>query len=586
MIDWIHPALFLIAGVLVLPLLPEKFKKIYLIALPALAILDILQMTPGVYGVYHLFGIDLVFGRVDKLSIVFTLIFSIMALIGAIYSLEMKKDGHHIAAFMYAGGSLGATFAGDLFTLFIFLELMTVGSVFLIWYRRTPAAIKAGYRYILVHATGGVLLLGGVVIHFVQTGSTDFSLLNQGTPGFYLILVGFMINAAVPPLHAWLPDAYPEATVPGAVFLSAFTTKTAVYCLARGFAGTEMLVWLGAIMALYGVIYAMLSNDIRRLLAYHIVSQVGYMVCGIGIGTEMAINGAVAHAFAHILYKSLLFMGAGSVLYMTGKSKMTDLGGIYKAMPITLALYMIAAFSIAGMPFFSGFVSKTMVIAAAGVDHRTAIWLLLVLVSTGTFLSTGLKLPYVTFFGKSKSEACKQAKDPPTSMLVAMGIGASLCFLIGIYPRALYDFLPYAVHFHPYTTEHVIGEFQLLLFAGVAYYVYHKSLVGHLAIALDTDWFYREGSKIFLWFARRPVSIYEKHVTQMYRTLGIRSTRAVADAGYWFDQNIVDGLVNGVAKIVNLWAAKMSAVQNGQVQQYAMAMAIGVAIILGIGFVL
>jgi len=534
MIDWIHPALFLIAGVLVLPLLPEKFKKIYLIALPALAILDILQMTPGVYGVYHLFGIDLVFGRVDKLSIVFTLIFSIMALIGAIYSLEMKKDGHHIAAFMYAGGSLGATFAGDLFTLFIFLELMTVGSVFLIWYRRTPEAIKAGYRYILVHATGGVLLLGGIVIHFVKTGSTDFSLLNQGTPGFYLILVGFMINAAVPPLHAWLPDAYPEATVPGAVFLSAFTTKTAVYCLARGFAGTEMLVWLGAIMALYGVIYAMLSNDIRRLLAYHIVSQVGYMVCGIGIGTEMAINGAVAHAFAHILYKSLLFMGAGSVLYMTGKSKMTDLGGIYKAMPITLVLYMIAAFSIAGMPFFSGFVSKTMVIAAAGV----------------------------------------------------MGIGASLCFLIGIYPQTLYDFLPYTVHFHPYTTERVIGEYQLLLFAGVAYYVYHKSLVGHLAIALDTDWFYREGSKIFLWFARSPVSIYEKYVTQMYRTLGIRLTRAVADAGYWFDQNIVDGLVNGVAKIVNLWAAKMSAVQNGQVQQYAMAMAIGVAIILGIGFVL
>jgi multicomponent Na+:H+ antiporter subunit D len=586
MIDWMHPALFLVVGVLFLPLLPAKIKKIYLVALPALALIDILLMTPGTYGAYHFLGVDLVFGRVDKLSLVFAVIFSIMALIGSIYSLETKEDGHHIAAFTYAGGSLGATFAGDLITLFMFLELMTVGSVFLIWYRRTPEAIKAGYRYILIHAIGGVLLLGGIVIHFVKTGSTDFTLLGAGAPGFNLILIGFLINGAVPPLHAWLPDAYPEATVPGAVFLSAFTTKTAVYCLIRGFAGTEMLVWLGVVMAVYGVLYAMLSNDIRRLLAYHIVSQVGYMVCGIGIGTELAINGAVAHAFAHILYKSLLFMGAGSVLYMTGKSKMTELGGIYKKMPITLVLYMVAAFSIAGMPLFSGFVSKTMVIASAGEDGRTLIWLLLVLTSTGTFLSTGLKLPYVTFYGESKSEECKLAKDPPVSMLIAMGIGAALCFLIGIYPHMLYDMLPYAVHFHPFSAEHIVGEFELLLFAGVGYLIYRKSLVGHPVISLDTDWLYRKGNKIFFWFAANPVSIYEDHVTRLYRTIVIRSTRAVADMGYWFDQNIIDGMVNGVARMVVAWASKASALQSGHIQQYAMAMAFGVAVILGIGFFL
>jgi len=586
MTDWIHPSLFLIAGVLLLPFLHGKIKKIYLIALPALAIADILQMTPGVHGVYHLFGVDLVFGRVDKLSIVFALAFSIMALIGAIYSLKTVENGHHIAAFTYAGGALGATFAGDLITLFLFLELMTVGSVFLIWYRRTPEAIKAGYRYIMVHATGGVLLLGGIVIHFVQTGSTDFSLFSQGTPGFYLILLGFLINAAVPPLHAWLPDAYPEATVPGAVFLSAFTTKTAVYCLIRGFAGTEMLVWLGAVMAIYGVVYAVLSNDIRRLLAYHIVSQVGYMVCGTGMGTAMAINGVVAHAFAHILYKALLLMGAGSVLHVTGKSKLTDLGGIYRAMPITLVLYMIGALSISAFPLFSGFVTKTMVIAAAGEGHRTVIWLMLVLASSGTFLHTGLKLPYFTFFGERKSEACKKAKEPPTNMLVAMGIGAFLCFFIGVYPQMLYDMLPYTVNYHPYTTEHIIGELQLLSFTGLAFFIYIKVLGGYRTISLDTDWFYRKGSKIFLWFANNPVSIYERHVTNFYRTLGIRLTRAVADRGYWFDKNIIDGLVNGVAAMITIWAAKLRALQNGQIRRYAIAMAVGVVILLGMGIIL
>ncbi len=582
MIDWIHPVLFLIPGVLLLPLLPEHFKKIYLVALPVLAIATILQMSPGVFGVYHIFGLDLVFGRVDKLSMIFGLIFSIMAMIGAIYALDEVEDGHHIAAFTYAGGSLGATFAGDLITLFLFLELMTIGSVCLVWYRRTPEAIQAGYRYILIHSIGGVLLLGGIVVHYVKTGSTDFTLFSPGTPGFNLMLVGFLINAAVPPFHAWLPDAYPEGTVSGSVFLSAFTTKTAVYCLIRGYSGTDMLIWLGAIMAIYGVVYAVLSNDIRRLLAYHIISQVGYMVAAVGMGTELAINGAVAHAFAHILYKSVLFMGAGSVLYVTGKSKLTELGGIYKAMPITLGLYMIGAFSISAFPFFSGFVTKTMVIAAAAEDHRTIIWLMLVLASSGTFLHTGLKLPYFTFFGESKSEACKLAKEPPTNMLVAMGIAAFLCFFIGVYPQWLYGMLPYEVNYHPYTAQHLVGEYQLLLFTGLAFFIYLKDLGGYAKISVDTDWFYRKGSKIFLWFAWHPVSIYEKHVTNLYRTVAIRSIRVVADKGYWFDKNIIDGMVNGVANIIMVWASKASALQTGQVQRYAMSMVFGVTFILGI----
>ena len=347
MIDWIHPSVFLIFGALLIPFFRGRVQQVYIVLLPALALLTVMLMPPGVHGVVKFLGFELIFGRVDKLSLAFAYVFSSAALIGATYALHVKDNGQHIAAFVYAGSAIGATFAGDLLTLFVFWELMAFASVWLIWSRRVKASIEAGYRYLLVHAVGGVVLLAGIVILYVTTGSTRFDSMQQvNGAAFYLIMIGFMLNAAVPPLHAWLTDAYPEATVTGAVFLSAFTTKTAVYALIRAYPGTEILIWMGTIMALYGVVFAMLSNDIRRLLGYHIISQVGFMVAAVGMGSALAINGAVAHAFAHILYKGLLFMGAGAVLQMTGRSKLSELGGLYRYMPVTFVLYMIGALSI------------------------------------------------------------------------------------------------------------------------------------------------------------------------------------------------------------------------------------------------
>src|SRR3989442_3951823 len=301
---------------------------------------------------------------------------------------------------------------------------MAVTAVLLVWLRRQPSAVAAGFRYLLVHVFGGLCLLGGIVLYWSHTGTLAFGDLSRdaGSAAFALILIAFLLNAAVPPLGAWLPDAYPEATATGAVFMTAFTTKSAVYCLIRGFPGTEVLVWWGAFMALYGVVYAVLENDARRLLAYHIISQVGYMVCGVGIGTELALNGATAHAFAHILYKALLFMGAGAVLEVTGRRKLNEMGGLYKTMPLTLGLYMIGAFAISAVPLFSGFVSKSMVISAAGESHRAPIFLLLTLASAGTFLHTGLKLPYYMFFGVRRALADQvdrreRGQEPPKNML-------------------------------------------------------------------------------------------------------------------------------------------------------------------------
>ncbi len=390
--------------------------------------------------------------------------------------------------------------------------------------------------------------------------------------GAYLILAGFLLNAAVPPLNAWLTDAYPEATVTGAVFMSAFTTKTAVYVLARAFPGIELLVWLGTVMALYGVIYAVLENDCRRLLAYHIVSQVGYMVAGIGIGTELAVNGATSHAFAHILYKGLLFMGAGAVIYVTGRRKLTELGGLYKAMPLTVALYMIGAFAISAFPFFSGFVSKSMVVAAAGQDHRALVMLALTMASSGTFLHTGLKLPYYMFFGTDRG---LQAREPPGNMLAAMGMAAALCIAIGVFPGPLYALLPYPVVFEPYTGVHVTESLGILMFTALGFVIFLRALDPENTISLDTDWFYRKGARAFMWFAERPLARYEKAVSDVSETTVLPFLHGSARTGMRLDLNGVDGVVNGVARSILEGGGVLRRLQTGVITHYVLAMIAG-----------
>ncbi|MDI6655145.1 MAG: Na(+)/H(+) antiporter subunit D [Candidatus Hydrothermarchaeota archaeon] len=503
MTEWIPPAAIFILGAFLIPILEGRARQIYMLLVPVLAFINLLQMSEGTYWVYNFLGYDLIFGKVDKLSMVFGYIFVIMAFAGILYALHVRKDGEHIAAFLYVGSALGVVFAGDYFSLFIFWEIMAFASVFLIWYRREKASLNAGFRYILVHVFGGLCLLGGIIMHVVNTGSIEFGLVGYGGLATYLIFIGFILNAAVPPLSAWLSDAYPEATVTGAVFLSAFTTKTAVYVLLRAFPGWEILIYLGTIMTIYGIIFAILENDMRRILAYSIINQVGFMVAGVGIGTMMAINGSAAHAFCHILYKGLLWMAAGSVLYMTGKSKCTELGGLYKTMPLTLIFCMVGANSISAFPLFSGFVSKSMTIEAAAQGNMAIIWLILMVASAGVFLHAGIKFPYFVFFAKDSGI---RVKDPPLNMLLAMGFVSFLCIFLGVYPKPLYNILPYPVDFIPYTAAHVVETMQILLFSALAFFLLLKYLERTRTITLDTDWFYRKGARAFLWFVNNPLA--------------------------------------------------------------------------------
>jgi len=524
-IEWIHPGLILIFGALLIPFIRNrKFKQAYFLILPVIALIDLLMMQHGSYWNVNFMEYELVLGRVDSLSMVFAYVFVIAAICMNIYALHHKRDWEHVSAMLYAGSGLGAVFAGDLFTLYIFWEVMAWASLFLIWFRGTKSAHSAGFRYIMWHLAGGVILLGGIVMYAQSTGSIEFTSFTQfwGTGlCYYLILLGFIINAAVPPLHPWLSDAYPEATVTGAVYMTAFTTKSAVYVLARGFPGVEVLMWLGAIMAVYGVIFAMLQNDGRRLLAYHIVSQVGYMVCGVGMGLfgiaagEMAINGATAHAFCHILYKALLFMGMGVVLEVTGKAKFTELGGLYKYMPITFWLYMIGALSISGFPFFNGFVSKTMTVEASAMLHEPIVWLLLEGAAIGTFFCIALKLPRNVWFGGEKPAAI-EVKKPPANMLVGMGLTAALCIILGVYPQPLYNILPYAVEFVPYTAGHVIGISLLFIFAFIPFWIMREKFRGEPEIVLDTDWFVRKPGKRFIRFCENTLIKYAEFDEKKY----------------------------------------------------------------------
>ncbi|GFK94201.1 Na(+)/H(+) antiporter subunit D [Fundidesulfovibrio magnetotacticus] len=589
---WIHPSLILLVGAVILPMLPKALRKPFLVAVPVLAFADVLSMQGnfGVHGVTRFLDWTLTFGRVDALSMVFAYIMTLMCVIGTIYGLHVEEPAQHSAAWTYVAGSLGVIFCGDYLVLFLFWEIMAFSSVFLVWFRGRKESLASGYRYLLVHTAGGLLLLAGLVLRYQATGGDiSFGPIGVASPQLYtwLILAGFILNAAVPPLHAWLPDAYGEATVTGSVFMCAFTTKTAVYALARGFAGMEILVPLGVCMALYGVVYAVLENDSRRLLAYHIISQVGYMVAGVGIGTELAINGACAHAFAHILYKGLLFMGCGAVLHMTGKSKFTELGGLYKRMPRTFVYTLIGGLSISAFPLFSGFVSKAMIVAAGFEVHNYWAAFLLTLASAGTFLHTGLKVPYFIWFGKNNcsEETWKRASDPPMNMQVGMILASILCIFIGCYTPYLYKMLPFpqvAQAYEPYTAYHLSETLQILLFTALGFFLLLKKLTPEPKISLDLDWFYRMGGRAFYWFARKPVQTADDAVSEAWDRQGVVPLMKTARYWSWFDWHAIDGVVDGIARTVREYGEALRTFQSGRLQLNIIAMLALVALALAL----
>ena len=439
-----------------------KVIRVLLLIIPLIAFIQIFNMELDSSLIVDFMGFNLQLVRFDKLTRIFGLIFCLAAFLGNLYAWHVKDKIQQVAAIIYSGSAIGAVFAGDLVTLFFFWEGTAIASVFLIWARGTQASYHTGMRYLIIQIISGLILLMGTILHYKESGSIEFTQFQLNSAGSWLIFISFGIKCAFPFLHNWLQDSYPAATVTGTVILSAFTTKLAVYALARSFPGTDILIYIGAAMTLFPIFFAEIENDLRRVLAYSLNNQLGFMVVGVGIGTEMALNGTASHAFAHILYKALLFMSVGAVLFRTGTSKASELGGLYRTMPLTTVFCLIGAASISAFPLFSGFVTKSLILDETAYKHYELIWFILVFASAGVLSHSGIKVPFFAFFSHDSG---RRPKEAPTHMLLAMGLTSALCIIIGIIPSLLYDYLPYAVNYKPYSTYHVVNQLQLLCFA-------------------------------------------------------------------------------------------------------------------------
>jgi multicomponent Na+:H+ antiporter subunit D len=540
MLGSVPPFVLFFAGAIVVALTKGTLRKGVVLSIPLLGLIN-LFMTAGadvgapsaigesathVYLTLELLGYELQLYRADKLSLLFGYLFHIAAFLGFIYALHLGDgipDGsvasevgeedvvgnnsagmQHVSAMLYAGSALGAVFAGDFITLFVFWELLAITSAVLVWARNSDQSYATGFRYLIIHVGSGVLLLSGALMLAHQTGSIEFGhvagelhgdegggLAAAGLPAL-LLLIAFGIKAGFPLAHNWITEAYPASTPTGTVFLSAFTTKVAVYALARSFGGLDELIWIGTAMTFFPIFFAVLENDLRRVLGYSMVNQIGFMVAGIGIGSALAMNGAVAHAFADVIFKGLLFMSMGAVMTMTGRTKGTDLGGLYKTMPLTATLCIVGAAAISAFPLFSAFVTKSMIMVAAIEEHHYIVWLFMLFASAGVLEHAGIKIPFFAFFAHDSGI---RTKEPPKNMLTAMTMGAVLCVLIGVFPGVFYSLLPFEMDYHPYDTRHVLTQLQLLCFGALGFITLMKTGVypdEKRAVHIDAEVLYRK----------------------------------------------------------------------------------------------
>ncbi|MCS7198900.1 MAG: Na(+)/H(+) antiporter subunit D [Caldimicrobium sp.] len=573
------PQLILILGTLLIPLFNGSIRRIILLFIPLLTLIYIFLLPKGIYHSITILDYTLTFTRLDNFSLPFAYIFCIFTLLATIFGLHVKDSFLLISAWIYAGSALGVVLAGDFLTLFLFWEIKALSGALLVWLGRTKRSLQAGMRYLMVHIFGGLLLLGGIILRYRETGSLVFEYIGLQGLSDLLILLGFGLNAAFPLLHAWVPDAYPESTETGIVFLSAFTTKAAVYALARGFAGVDLLIYIGVVMTVFPIFYAVIENNLVRVLCYSLINQVGFMVTGIGLGTPLSINGAVAHAFCNILFEGLLLMTMCAVLYRTGKINATDLGGLYKTMPWTTLFCIIGAASISGVPLTNGFVSKPMIVLTAGEEGYLLVWIGLLFASAGVFHHAGIKIPFFAFFSHDSG---LRPKEAPPHMLFAMAVMAFLCLLIGIYPPLLYDILPFKTNFNPFTGALIIEQVQLLAFGALAFTLLILSGLyppEMRSTNLDADWFYRKGAKVFLRFAEKVIArIDYDYINEAYQKLIVRGILTISTKLKTFDFQGVDGVYHGLSNNTLSLSEGFKLLQRGKISDYALFMLIGLII--------
>lgn len=493
----------------------ESVRKAVMLAALAGSLLFTINLGLGTWGNLTVFGETITLLRIDPLARIFAIVFHIAAALNIIYAWHEKDRAQDFASLAYPAAALGGVTAGDLLTLFVWWEIAAITSVLLVWAPGTRATFLAGMRYLVIQVLSGTLLLAGVVLLYRETGSLAFNTIGLHHEDGSLHIAGlvmflaFGIKSAFPLFHNWVQDAYPKSTLTGTIILAIFTTKLAVASLARAFPGEEALIYIGAVMTIFPIFFALIENDLRKVLCYSINNQVGFMVCAIGFG---AINGAAGYAFGNIIFEGLLFMALGAAVYRTGTSLATELGGLYRTMPKTMILCIIGALSISAFPGTLGFVTKGIIIDAAGEAHMFWIWLTLLFASAGVLEHAGIKIPFFTFFAHDSG---KRPDDAPVHMLIAMSIAASMCIGLGLFPGLLYGLMPdqeAISHYHPYTAYHIVEQLQLLVWATIAFGVL-KVMKWYPAEVpstnLDADWFYRvPGRGLLMWASAATAAIW------------------------------------------------------------------------------
>ena len=539
------PALWMLLGALLVALLPGKWLRVPLLLAPLLSLYAVWQAPAAGLSIDWL-GLDLQLFESSPLRQLFATVFSLMAAVGGLYAMQHSSRRELAAGMAYAGGAIGVCFAGDLLTFFIFWELMAIFSTLVIWSGGSAQAQAAGLRYALLHFFGGVILMAGIAMLAAQ-GSLEITGLDLQNPAAWLVLIGVLINAGAPPLGAWVADAYPEASAGGAVMLSAFTTKTSVLALILLFPGAAILTVIGPLMVLYGMGYALLSNDIRRLLAYSIVGQVGFMVTAVGVGTELALNGAAAHAFTHILYKGLLMMSAGAVILQTGERLFTGLGGVAARMPYTAMFATVGALTIAAVPFTSGYVSKSLISTAIDQSGPELASHVLAFASAAAMVYVGLRFPWFVFFARPATANTQTRQEAPLNMQIAMALLAIACVALGLAPTLLFSLLPYAVEVDPYSVAKLASTTLIVAVGALVFVLTRRALQPRTISITDTDWLYRvagrglvRGAEDLLQTVRHALSAWMRADTK-YAKLILRS---IAEDG-WLGRSLsVGGMIS------------------------------------------
>lgn len=402
---------------------------------------------------------------VDQLSLLLGLIVSLTTMLSSIYSIKYLaddggKEKYYPLFLLLTGSMMGFVLTGDFFNMFVMLEIMTFAAIALVAFRNAKyQSIESAFKYIVIASIGSSLILLGTVLIYSKFHTLNIAQIGANLAGhnydpvsifaLAMLLAGYAVKAFLVPCHTWPPDAHMAAPSSISMILSSVMSKTGVYAIIRILytmyqsmdlsSMQQMMVFWGTITMVVGITMAILQNDFKRMLAFSSVSQIGYIMVGVGMSTELGVTAGVYHIVNHVVFKSLLFLCAGAVYIRAHTTNLNEVGGLAKKMPVTTTLFIIGMLSIGGIPPFNGFVSKWLIYKATFETGYVPVTVIALLCSVLS-LATLLKAMQSIFFGQLP-EKLKDVKEAPKSMLIPMGALGVLSLIGGLFPTFVDEYL-------------------------------------------------------------------------------------------------------------------------------------------------